>query len=523
MVVAHRRITEAEYRHAVADVFGAAIKVDGRFEPELRKDGLLAIGAGEASISDAGFAQYFAIARGVADQVLPDLPAQPAQRAAGQAARDRVVGCAPARAEAPDAVCAEKFVRAYGERLFRRPLTDAEVAARVRLAEAGATQNNDFYVGLKLSLISLLTAPEFLFRLETAEPDPARPGSMRLDAYSKAARLSYLMWDAPPDAELLAAARSGAIHTPAGLKAQVDRLTANPARLEAGMRAFFSDMLQFNLFDDLTKDPKAYPKYSLAVAEAAREQTLRVLVDQLISKNGDYRDVFTSRETFINRTLAPIYKVAYTYDGDWSRQTLPADSGQSGLLTQAAFMMLFAHPGKSSPTVRGVKLSEIFMCLHIPPPPGDIDFSKVLGSSEGTVRQRLLVHANNAGCSSCHLLSDPPGLALENFDGLGQYRTMESGQRIDTSVEWMGKSFAGAQGLGRVFREDPAVPACLVNNLVAYGLGRAPIQGDLAYIDGQTKSFAANGYRVPALIAAIAAGPEFYSVGTRPAGAVARK
>ncbi len=524
-VVAHRRITEQQYQTAIADLFGPAIKVDGRFEPELRKEGLLAIGASEVSISDAGFAQYFAIARRVADQVLLSTPAQRDRQAAIQDARDKVVSCAPARADGADAACAERFVRTYGERLFRRPLTDAEVATRVQLAEAGAVQNKDFYEGLKLSLISLLTAPDFLFRLEAVEPDPAHPGSVRLDGYSKASRLSYLMWDAEPDAELLAAAKNGSIHTTAGLQAQIDRLAANPARMEAGLRAFFADMLDFNMFDDLTKDPTAYPKFSLAVAEGAREQTLRVLVDHLITKNRDYRDVFTTRDSFINRTLAPVYKVPYTYDGEWARQTFPPESGQSGLLTQATFMMLFSHPGKSSPTVRGVKLSEIFMCLHIPPPPGDVDFSKVLGSSAGTVRQRLLVHANNAGCSSCHLLSDPPGLALENFDGLGQYRTMESGQKIDVAVEWMGRKFDGPQGLGMVFRDDPGVPACLVHNLVAYGLGRAPDPADRAFIDRETRAFSVAGYKVPALIADIAAKPDFYRVAAAPApaGAAAQK
>src|SRR5262249_34529566 len=148
-------------------------------------------------------------------------------------------------------------------------------------------------------------------------------------------------WDAPPDAELLAAAKDGAINTEAALKAQIDRLSANHARMETGLRPFFTDMLAFNMFEDLTKDPKLYPKYSLAVSEGAREQTLRVLVDQLIAKNGDYRDIFTTRDSFINRALAPVYKVPYTYDGDWVRYTFPKESGQSGVLTQATFMMLF--------------------------------------------------------------------------------------------------------------------------------------------------------------------------------------
>jgi len=218
-LVATRRVSELQYRHAIADLFGPSIKVEGRFEPDVRKDGLLAIGASEASISDAGFAQYFAMARSIADQVLLATPTQASQAAAVQAARDKIVPCTPVKADAPDSACAEKFVRLYGERAFRHPLADTDVAFRVKLADTGAAQNKDFYAGLKLSLISLLTAPEFLFRLETAPPD----GGAQLDAYSKAARLSYLLWDAPPDAALLAAAKDGSINTPAGLKAQIDR------------------------------------------------------------------------------------------------------------------------------------------------------------------------------------------------------------------------------------------------------------------------------------------------------------
>ena len=521
-IVATRRITESQYRNTIADIFGPQVRVDGRFEPEVRKDGLLAIGAGQLSISDAGFAQYFAMARQIADQALPATPAQEAQKAAVQAARDRLAGCTPVKADAPDAACAEKVIRAYGERLFRRPLTAADVTARVELAGRGASQTGDFYQGLRLSLISLLTAPEFLFRIETAEADPAKRGTQRLDGYSKAARLSALMWDTAPDAELLAAAANGSIHTESGLKAQIDRLSANPARMEAGLRAFFSDMLDFEMFASLTKDPQTYPKFSLAVAESAREQTLKVLVDQLITKGGDYRDVFTTRETFMNRALSPIYKVPYTYDGEWTRMMFAPESGQSGILTQATFMMLFSHPGRSSPTIRGVKIYEIFMCLPTAPPPPDVDFSKVRESKEGTVRERLFAHANNEGCSGCHLVSDPPGLALENFDALGQWRTMENGRLIDVSVDWQGKTFQGAQGLGMAIRDDPLIPACLVRNVVAYGVGRTPDNADKAFIERKTRAFTAGGHKVPALIADIAASPEFYRVSPPAAKAPAR-
>jgi hypothetical protein len=512
MVVAARRITESQYKNSIADIFGKTIKVDGRFEPENRKDGLLAIGASALSISSSGFEQYFAIARSVSDQVLLNTPTAEAQKATVQAARDKVVTCTPASVTAADDKCTETFLRLYGSQLFRRPITDAEIAPRLKLAAAGAAQNKDYYHGLKLAMVSLLTAPEFLFRIEVAEVDPAKPKQLRLDAYTKAARLSHLLWDTTPDAELVRAAASGEIHTAKGLQTQIDRLSADKARMEIGLRAFFADMLQFDQFASLTKDAAAYPKFSLAVADGAREQTLKVLIDQLVAKNGDYRDIFTTRETFLNRPLAAVYQVPYTYNEEWIRYTFPEDSGQAGVLTQTTFMMLFSHPGKSSPTKRGVALHEIFMCEPTPLPPADVDFSKVRDSNEGTVRGRLLAHATNEGCAGCHLVSDPPGLALEQFDGLGQKRTTENGAVIDVSADWGGKKINGPQGLAMVLRDNPKIPACLVRNIYAYGVGQGTDDDIQPYLEAQTKAFAKNGYKVPALISQIAASADFYRV-----------
>ncbi len=196
--VAVRRITETQYRHTVADVFGSGIKINARFEPGKREDGLLAIGSAQLSLTSSGFEQYFALAGSISDQAL------------GEKQRTAAVPCKPANPAQADDACARQFIERYGERLFRRPLTEAETLARLKTASIGAQQSGDFYAGLKLALTSLLVAPEFLFRVETAEPDPANRGQYRLEAYTKAARVSFLLWDAAPDVELLAAARSGA-------------------------------------------------------------------------------------------------------------------------------------------------------------------------------------------------------------------------------------------------------------------------------------------------------------------------
>jgi hypothetical protein len=381
----------------------------------------------------------------------------------------------------------------------------------MKTAEAGAQKAGDFYAGLKLALTSLLIAPEFLFRVETAERNPGEAEQYRLNAYTKAARLSFLLWDTGPDEELLAAARSGAIHTEAGLQQQLNRLIASP-RFEDGVRAFFADMLQFDGFENLIKDPAIYPKFNQSVSDSAKEQTLKTITELLVRQKRDYRDLFTANETFINRPLAAVYRIPFASNNEWAAYTFPPSSGRSGILTQISFLALHAHAGISSPTKRGIKVLEIFLGEPTPEPPANVDFSKVRDSTQGTVRGRLLDHMNNKGCIGCHRRTDPPGLALEHFDGLGQTRTMENNSLIDVTADFEGRKFTGAQGLGNLLRDDPRVPETLVRNVFAYGAGRKVEAQENAYLAAQTKAFARNGYRLPDLMAQIAASPEFFQV-----------
>ena len=498
--IAARRITESQYRHAIADIFGPEIALNARFEPGKREGGLMAIGNSQLSLTSSGFEQYFAMARGIADQALD------AKR------REATVACRPADPKMADDACAAAFIKTYGARLFRRPLNAGDVAARVAIAGKGAAQKGDFYEGLKLSLVSLLMAPEFLFRIEQAEPDPDHPGQLRLDAYSKAARLSYLLWDAEPDAELIDAAATGEVQTQAGLDRQVARMTASP-RMEAGVRAFFSDMLQLDQLDGLQKDSATYPKFSQAIVDSAREQTLRTLVEHLINHDGDYRDIFTTRETFLNRHLAAVYNAPFLGGAEaWAPYSFPADSERSGVLTEVTFLSMFSHPGRSSPTRRGVKANEIFKCRPTPDPPANVDFSKVQAIDHGTVRTRLLDHMTNPGCSGCHKASDPVGLTLEHFDGIGQRRLTENGAAIDVGAELAGQKISGAVGLGQMMHDDPRTVACLTRQVFAYGVGREPGDADENVLKALTKDFAADGYRVRALYRRLGASPEFFRV-----------
>jgi hypothetical protein len=513
--VAMRRLTEEQYKQIIADVFGPTIKLGGRFEPDLRDSGLLAVGASEVSVTASGFEQYDAMARSAATQVTDEQH------------RASMVPCKPANPAAPDDSCARTFLSRAGRLLYRRPLTDVELNAVVAGAAAAASKDKDFYSGLGLALASMLEAPQFLFRQEVAEPDPDHAGQSRLDAWSKATRLSFFLWDTVPDAQLLDAAEKGELNSDRGTAKQVDRMMASP-RLEAGVRAFFTDMLGFDTFETLAKDPTLYPKFGPRVAADMQEQTLRTVVDHLLVQKGDYRDLFTTRKTFLTPALASIYHVTIAPpDGMWNSfvpYEYPADAEQAGILTQASFVALHSHPGRSSPTIRGKAMRQVLLCQKVPDPPGNVNFRVVQDTTNPqyrTARERVTAHRTEPTCAGCHKLIDPIGLAMENFDTVGGYRMTENGAPIDASGELDGIKFNDAVGLGKAVHDHPAVPACIVNRVYSYAVGHKPGRTEAEWLkDAVEKQFVADGYKFPELLREIATSEAFYRVTPPQTGAI---
>jgi hypothetical protein len=274
-------------------------------------------------------------------------------------------------------------------------------------------------------------------------------------------------------------------------------------------------MLQLDMYESTTKEATIYPKFSQQVANSGKEQTLKTIVDQLLTKNGDYRDIFTSRDTFIDRPLASIYQVPFVGNTGWIPYTFAPDSDRAGILTQLTFLAVFSHPGRSSPTKRGVAINEIFQCIPTPTPPANVDFSIVNDTQNPnlkTVRSRLLAHSEDEACSGCHKQSDPLGLSLEQFDSLAQRRMYENGELIDVASKLGKKPFIGAQGLGEALHDNDKIPACLVRNVYAYGVGREPGAPESAYLAQQTKTFTQDGYRFRALLSRIASSADFFKL-----------
>lgn len=502
---AMRRLTQDQYKQIINDIFGPTVTLGGRFEPDLRDAGLLAVGASQVSVTASGFEQYDLMGRSIAAQVV-----DPQHRAL-------LIPCKPASATAPDDACAKQFFAKVGRLLYRRPLTQHELDAQVAAANAATTKTGDFYNGVGLGLAGMLEAPEFLFRQETVEPDPDHPGGYRLNAYSKATRLSFFLWNAAPDPELLASAESGEINTAAGLKKQVDRLMSSP-RLETGVRAFFTDMLAFDGFSTLAKDTTLYPKFTSQVLRDAQEQTMRTIVDHLLVQNGDYRDLFTTRKTFMTPLLASIYKVQVSFPegvlNPWVPYEYAADAPQAGILTEASFVGLHSHPGRSSATIRGKALREIVLCQKVPDPPGNVNFNIVQDTNNPnfkTARQRLEAHRTEATCAGCHKIMDPAGLALENFDTIGGFRTTENGAPIDAGGQLDAAKFTDVVGLGKAVHDNPSASACIVNRVYQFGAGHKPNKSESSWLTATlAKDFSDSGYKFPALLKDVATSDVFY-------------
>ena len=489
-----RRLTEAQYRQAIADIFGADIKIASRFEPDLRVDGLLAAGTGKVSVTPSGLEQYETIAISIATQVVD------------AAHHDKEVGCGPAPADADGRACAEKFFRRVGERLFRRPLAADELNLAVSNATDAAKRLGDFNQGLAAGLSGLLTAPEFLFQVETPVA-----GKTRLDRWAKATRLSFFLWNTTPDDQLLSAAEHGDLDSASGLARAVDRMIASP-RFADGTRAFFADFLRLDDLDNVSKDPLIYSAFSASVLHDAREQTLRTLIDLLVVRHKDYRDVFTSREIAMNRNLGALYRIPVPAK-DWTFYEFPAEDPRGGLLTQISFLALNAHPGRSSPTLRGKAIREVLMCAKIPSPPANVNFAIVQDTKNPnfkTARDRLTAHRTEPTCAGCHAIIDPQGLALENFDGAGQYRFDENGVAVDPSGSLDGVDFRGPRALGQALHDNPAVTACLAQSAYRYGIGRNLTKDERPDMARIGRDFAASGYRFPDLMRLIATSPAFY-------------
>ena len=291
-----------------------------------------------------------------------------------------------------------------------------------------------------------------------------------------ASRVSFLLWNGPPDDLLLDAAARGDLVTEAGLVAEAERLLADP-RARLALQAFFAQYLDLARLDHVSRDLARWPMFSASMTASMRTE-VQLLVDDLIHRtDSDIRQLFSTRRTFVNEELAALYGVAAEGASPvtFVPVELPDDGPRAGILTLGAFLTMNAHETLTSPTNRGKYLRERVLCEIIPPPPGDVNTDLGEDTEEAqTVREKLEQHQKDPTCAGCHSMLDPPGFLFEHFDSIGAYRTLDNGYPIDASGDLDGTPLSGARDLASALETDPRVGRCIVHQLYRHATGRLP-------------------------------------------------
>lgn len=489
-----QRLTVAQYGNAIRDIFGKDINVPPALEADASIDGFVAIGASMSTISPGGIEKYEKAALAIAQQVIAD-----------DAHKSVVLKCAPTGPN--DAACAKETVTSLGRLLYRRALTEAEITRLTNLFLQAAAALGGFDRGLEYAIAAMLQSPHFLYRPQVGEPDPA--GQLRYTSLEMASRLSFFFWNSTPDDALLNAAQKGYLVDDLGLAAEVERMIASP-KARDGLRAFVTDWLKLRELDHLSKDPTVFTYFSPELGPAAREETLRLFEHIVFELDTDVRDVMTTRQTFVNAKLASMYAIPSPSDDGFNLVELPAESMRVGLLGHVSTLSLHSHPRSTSSTLRGKFIREALLCDVVPPPPADVNTGlPEADESARTLRERMKPHLTNDVCRSCHILMDPIGLGLENFDSIGRHRTKEVGALIDPSGDLDGVPFQDARTLAKNIRDSYKFAPCIVRKVFSYATGFRPTNADKGTLDTLHWDFRASGYRLKELMKLVALSPAF--------------
>jgi hypothetical protein len=395
-------------------------------------------------------------------------------------------------------LAAEKIIRAFATRAYRRPVTDDEVGALMQLWTTADSDGRPFDRSIDVPLQAVLVSPAFLFRFEQ-EPLPGETGGVHtLNDYELATRLSYFLWSSTPDDELFALAAKGELR--ANLAAQVHRMLKDP-KSSALVENFAGQWLQLRAMQNVTPDTALFPDFDETLRGAMQRET-ELFFNAIMQEDRSVLDFIDADFTFVNERLARHYGIAGVAGDDFKRVSL-AGTARGGLLTQASILTITSYPGRTSPVQRGKWVLENLLDAAPPPPPPNVPaLAEGKAALTGTLRQRMEQHRANPNCSSCHEQMDGIGFALENFDAVGGWRTMDGAEKIDATGSLPGgKKFDGPAGLRELLKsESGQFVDCLVGRMLTFALGRGLESYDRRTTDQIAAALKQHGYKFSALI-----------------------
>ncbi len=477
-------LTRSEYAHTVRDLLGTETDPTARFPVEPVVDGFN---------NNAASHQ----ANPLLVEKYADSAALLAQEIEARGF-DALVDC---NSDEQNRACAEKFVRDFGLRAYRRPLTQDEEKSFLLLYDRAApTFGHEPALGAILE--SMLQSPQFLYRIEAPNSETSSD-VVALGPYELASRLSYFLWGSMPDEQLLAEAAANRLSNAEQIEAQARRLLADE-RAEARIREFHTQWLDVDRLNSVARNGAP-----AGAVDSWRESLLRFTDRVFWSEGSRVSELYNSDKIYVDATLAELYSIDRdSSETGWTGVRVPGQ--RHGLLTQPGFMALHAHAAQSSPIQRGVFVRERIFCEPVMPPPPSVNNNPPDPDPSLTTRERFAVHTEQPACARCHELIDPLGFGFEGYDQLGRFRTEENGLPIDTSGGLVELKEAALNGpfntpeeLAARVAESETVLSCLGKKWFTFALGRPHGEKDDCSIEQAVASSAAQGGSLQELLIAL--------------------
>ena len=485
-----RRLSKVEYGNTLRDLYGVDPSIADSLPEEVVGEGYL------NSISPLQSELFLDIANKVVDQVVAPEGKPPTT------VQKRLFGETPSNG-ADLRKAARQVARSLARDAYRRPPTEAELDVLVGIFDLARENKLGYTASLGLMLKAVLVSPQFLFITPAGEVDSEDP-IVPLDNYQLASRLSYLLWSAPPDADLSALADKGELDEPEVLRAQVERLLKHD-RSRALFDGFGAQWLGVGGLERQTFDPDVFPEMTPTLRKAMTEEA-RLFFESIVSENQSVIRFVDSDYTFLNEPLAKLYGLEQSVQGLTMRRVKLENPNRGGILAMPATLATTSLPNRTSPVRRGVWVLEQVLGERVPPPPPDVPEleEQEQKSVEGlTLRERTELHRTEPTCANCHKVLDPIGFGLENFDAIGRWREKNDfGVAIDSAGQLPdGESFSTPAELKSLLaRREADLARNLTERLMAYALGRQLEGYDEIVVDQLMVKIAKDNYRVRTMI-----------------------
>jgi mono/diheme cytochrome c family protein len=430
--------------------------------------------------------------------------------------REQIFVCHPAK-PSDESACAKTIFATLARHAYRRPVTDTDLDPLLSFYSDGRKAGT-FDEGVERGLRRLLISPEFLLRVET-DPQESRPNTPhRISDLELASRLAFFLWDSLPDDELIAIAGRGQLRRPEVLSGQVRRMVADP-RFDRFVESFGAQWLYLRNLAAVVPVQQSFPDFDDTLRQAFRHET-ELFLQSVVREDRSALDLLRADYTFVNERLARHYGIPNVTGSRFRRVTLPAETNRRGLLGQGSILTVTSYPDRTSPVVRGKWILENLLGAPPPAPPPNVPELKPnsFATQPLSMRERMAAHRKNPPCAGCHSMMDPLGFALEHFDGVGKWRTLdESGGSIDASGAMPdGTKFDGAAGLAQALLQSDRFVSTLTEKMLTYALGRGLEYYDAPAVRAIVRDSAKNDYRFSSIILGVVQSTPFQMRMTQP-------